>query len=295
MVEVKWRKGGIYLRIQNIIPSFLALYESKKDLGIPDLDKYINENRDVFDHYFPTHCPKTDERLLVAIEKFPAKIEDIRVISEQLPRIIKELDELYTKTFNNDLDIHYKMLVGTYGSNAFVTREIKGDIYFAVEKLSPKTGHLKVITAHEIGHVTHFSFAASREMDWTTVDWMHGLTTLYTEGAATYLSKKIVPGLNESVYFTYDDDGEPWVTCYEENKTEVKQRFLEDVLSGWDMEKGKEWFRLSGGGYFGHNRLGYLLGTDYVEHLVDRIGEQAALEFWNGNDVKEDILAWLEQ
>ena len=31
-------------------------------------------------------------------------------------------------------------------------------------------------------------------MDWKTVDWMHGLTTLYTEGAATYLSKKIVPG-----------------------------------------------------------------------------------------------------
>lgn len=281
------------MRIHNIIPNFLAMYESKGNIGIFDLKTYIEENSEVFDHYFPIHCPKTAERFQVALDNYPAKIEDIYSISKQLPGIIKEIDELYTKTFHNDLDIHYKALVGTYGSNAFVTREIKGDIYFAVEKLSSKRDHLRVITAHEIGHVTHFSFAARQGMDWTSVDWMHGLTTLYMEGAATYLSKKIVPGLHDSVYFTYDDGGEPWAMCYEENKEEVKQRFLEDVLSGWDMIKEKEWFRLSGGGYFGYNRLGYLLGTDYVEYLVGRIGEQAALAFWNGNDVKKDILTWL--
>ncbi len=269
------------------------MFESKKNFSILDLETYIEEYSEVFDHYFPIHCPKTTERFQSALDNYPAKIEDIHIISKKLPGIIKEIDELYTKTFHNDLDIHYKVLVGTYGSNAFVTREIKGDIYFAVEKLSSKTDHLKVITAHEIGHVTHFSFAARQGMDWTTVDWMHGLTTLYTEGAATYLSKKIVPGLNESVYYTYDDDGDKWVTCYQENKIAVKQRFLEDVLSGWDMIKEKEWFRLSGGDYFGYNRLGYLLGTDYVEYLVDRIGEQAALAFWNGNDVKKDSLTWL--
>jgi hypothetical protein len=35
------------------------------------------------------------------------------------------------------------------------------------------------------------------------------------------------------------------------------------------------------------------LGTDYVEQLVDRLGEKAALTFWVGNDLKEDILMWL--
>ena len=294
MDKVNLEKGGVHLHIHNIIPDFLAMYESKKDLRMSDLETYIDKNTEVFDHYFPIHCPTTAERLQAAIEKYPMKIRDIHIMSERLPKIIKEIDELYTKTFQNDLDIRYIVLVGTYGSNAFVTREIKGDIYFAVEKLSPEIDHLKVITAHEIGHVTHFSFAARQGMDWTTVDWTHGLTTLYTEGAATYLSKKIVPGLNESVYFTYDEGGGPWVTCYQENKTEVKQRFVEDVLSGWNVEKEREWFRLSGGDYFGHNRLGYLLGTDYVEHLVNAIGEEAALAFWNGNDVKKDILTWLE-
>lgn len=283
------------MRIKTIIPDFLALYDSKTKFELHDLETYINRHPEVFDKYFPNHCPKTEERLQAATDTYPGKLNDIRTMSEKLPRIIEEIDGVYTKVFNNDLAINYTILVGTFGSNAFVTREIKGDIYFATEKLSPVTEHLKVIVAHEIGHVTHFSFADRQGMDWKTVDWIHGLTTLYTEGVATYLSRKIVPGLNQSVYFTYDDDGDSWVNCFEGNKREVKQRFLQDVLSGWDTVKEKEWFRLSGGSYFGYNRLGYLLGTKYVEHLVERVGEEEAFTFWNGNDMKADIVAWLKK
>ncbi|QUW21110.1 aminopeptidase [Sporosarcina sp. Marseille-Q4063] len=282
------------MRIENIIPDFLVVYESNQDFRMTDLEKYINKHPDIFKQYFPNHCPKTEERLQMAINKYPTKIDDIRMISEQLPTIIKDVEALFNKTFKLDMALHYKLIVGTFGSNAFVTRDNKREIYFAVEKLSADIEHLKVIVAHEIGHVAHFSFATNQDMDWTTVDWMHGLTTLYTEGAATYLSEKIVPDLNESVYFTYDDEGDSWVKCYEVNKTEVKRRFLEDVSNGWNMAKEKEWFRLSGGNYFGHNRLGYLLGTDYVEQLVDRVGEEEALTFWVENDVKKDILAWLD-
>ena len=168
--------------------------------------------------YFPNHCPKTEERLQLAIDKYPTKVDDIRIISKQLPSIIKDIEVLFNKTFKLDLALYYKLIVGTFGSNAFVTRDNKREIYFAVEKLSADIEHLRVIVAHEIGHVTHFSFRSNQDMDWTTVDWTNGLTTLYTEGAATYLSKKIVPNLNESVYFTYDGDGATWVKCYEINK-----------------------------------------------------------------------------
>lgn len=281
--------------IQNIIPDFLALYESKKEFELPDLETYINGHPEVFEQYFPNHCPRTEERLQAAIEKYPMKIEGIRTISEKLPVIIQEIETDYKNGFPLNFDLGYKLIVGTYGSNAFVTRNNKREIYFAVEKLSSETDHLKVIVAHEIGHVAHFSFATHKGMDWTKVDWMHGLTTLYTEGAATYLSEKIVPKLSKPVYISYDDDGDPWIKYFQANKPEVKQRFLNDASSGWDMTKEKEWFRLSGGSYFGYNRLGYLLGTDYVEYLVGRIGEEEALTFWNGNDVKADILAWLEK
>lgn len=279
--------------IDNRIPSFLSMYDTKKQLTLADLEEYFNENEQIFKDYFPIHCPKTDERLQLAIDKYDSKIQDIRTISNTLPAIVEEVEDGFQQTYQLDMELNHVLMVGTFGSNAFVTRDNKRKIFFAVEKLSAKREHLKVIVAHEIGHVTHFSLATRLGMDWGAVDWMHGLTTLYTEGAATYLSRKIVPGLRESVYFTYDDAGDPWVMCYKENKSAIKRRFLEDASGEWDMVKEKEWFRLRGGGYFGYERLGYLLGTDYMEQLVDEIGEEKALTFWHENDVKKDILAWL--
>ena len=281
--------------IQNIIPDFLTGYESNTDFKVSDIEAYIQMYPEVFDHYFPNHCPRTEPRFQAAIVQYRDKIEDIRLISERLPEIIEKIETDFSTMFPGDFNLSYKLIVGTFGSNAFVSPDNRREIYFATEKLSPKTDHLKVIVAHEIGHVAHFSFATNQGMDWAAVDWLHGLTTLYVEGAATYLSKKVVPELKESVYFTYDDDGDSWVTCYEENKVQVKKRFLKDVLAGWDMRKEREWFRLGGGNYFGYNRLGYLLGTDYIEYLVRRIGEERALTFWKENDLKEDIMLWLEK
>ncbi|MCG7343510.1 aminopeptidase [Sporosarcina sp. ACRSL] len=281
------------MKIENYIPAFLDFWESVKKPTLLDLESYLADNDDVYEKYFPIHCPRTEERLSAALQKYAGKVDDIRSISANLPSIIEEVNETYRQTFDFDVELTFKLIVGTFGSNAFVTRDNKREIYFAVEKLSAEPEHLRVITAHEIGHVAHFSMATKGGMDWSEVDWGHGLTTLFTEGAATYLSKRTVPGLEEPVYFTYDDEGEPWVKCFEENKAEVKRRFLEDALGEWDMAKEKEWFRLSGGSYFGYNRIGYLLGTDYVEHLVERLGEDAALTFWNGNDVKADIIEWL--
>ena len=281
------------MNIENNIPTFLDFWESTSQPALVDLESYLQEQEKLYEKYFPIHCPKTEERLSAALEKYEDKIDDIRSISASLPAIIQELVEEYQNSFGFDLDLSFKLIVGTFGSNAFVTRDNKREIYFAVEKLSAERDHLRVIAAHEIGHVTHFSLATRQGMDWSTVDWGQGLTTLFTEGAATYLSKRTVPGLSEPVYFTYDDEGEPWLKCYKENKAEVKRRFLEDATGEWDMTKEKEWFRLSGGSYFGYNRIGYILGTDYVDQLVERIGEEAALTFWNGNDVKADIMEWL--
>lgn len=281
------------MTIDNRIPSFLSMFDAKPQLTLADLEEYFIENELIFKDYFPMHCPKTEERLLLAIDKYNHKIQDIRTISSTLPSIVEEMEKRFQQVFQLDLALRHVLMVGTFGSNAFVTRDDRRKIFFAVEKLSAKREHLEVIVAHEIGHVIHFALATRQGLDWSTVDWGHGLTTLFTEGAATYLSKKIVPGLFESVYFTYDDAGDPWVRCYEDHKSEIKQRFLEDVTGDWDMVKEKEWFRLRGGNYFGYERLGYLLGTDYVEQLVARLGEEQALIFWHGNDVKKDILAWL--
>ena len=282
------------MKIVNEIPGFLKRFDSGKQMTVKELIAYFDEHEAIYENYFPMHCPKTDERLQMAIDKYDGKIQDIRTISRTLPSIVEQMDAGFQQAFKLDLDCSYVLMVGSFGSNAFVTRDDRRKIFFAVEKLSPNPEHLQVITAHEIGHVSHFALATRQGLDWSTVDWMHGLTTLYTEGVATYLSKKMVPGLPESIYFTYDDLGDPWVKCYEEHKSDVKRRFFEDAAGEWDLGKEKEWFRLRGGSYFGYERLGYLLGTEYVEQLVGKLGEEQALTFWHGNDVKKDILAWLE-
>ena len=45
--------------------------------------------------------------------------------SERLPVIIKDTENLFNETFKLNMALNYKLLVGTFGSNAFVTRDNK--------------------------------------------------------------------------------------------------------------------------------------------------------------------------
>ncbi|MGZ7149075.1 aminopeptidase [Bacillus sp. BC08] len=280
--------------INNIIPSFLKLLESG-DIGLHNLNKYYERHTEVFKEYFTFHCPKTEERLCSAIEKYPEKIEDIHIVSENLPRIIQEINVNYYIQFGFDVELTFYIFVGAFGSNAFVEREIIGDIFFAAEKLSPDLNHLRVIVAHEIGHIYHNVMLQNDGMDWGEAEWADATVNLYREGVATYLSKQIMTGLNGSVYYSYDNEGERWLQYCIENEEHIKKRFLEDYIEGWTFDKEKEWFRLSGGQYFGYNRLGYFLGTAFVEYVVQALGESEAFTFWNKHNLKSSVMDWLSK
>lgn len=238
--------------INNTIPSFLKLWESD-DVELEVLNQYFTSHPEIFDEYFKDHCPKTRERLSNAIKQYPEKIEDIRIIAEALPTIIQEIMNAYQYKYNFDVNMKFHLFIGGFGSNAFVEKEIIGDIFFAAEKLSPDLNHLRVIVAHEIGHIYHNVMLQNDGMDWGKAEWADATVNLYREGVATYLSKQIMKGLNESVYYSYDNEGERWLQYCIENEEHIKKRFLEDYIVGWTFEKEKEWFRLSGGNYFGYN------------------------------------------
>ncbi|MED1302435.1 aminopeptidase [[Bacillus thuringiensis] serovar konkukian] len=278
--------------INNTILSFLKLWEST-DVELAVLNQYCTSHPEIFEEYFKYHCPKTKERLSNAINLYPAKIEDIRIIAESLPTIIQEITNEYRNKYSFDVNMKFHIFVGAFGSNAFVEREIIGDIFFAVEKLSLDLNHLRVIVAHEIGHIYHNVMLQNNGMDWEKAEWTDAAVNLYREGVATYVSKQIVKGLNESVYYSYDDDGERWLQYSIENEEQIKKRFLEDYIEGWTFEKEKEWFRLSGGQYFGYNRLGYFLGTAFVEYVAQALGESEVFTFWNKHNLKRDVMDWL--
>ncbi|MDA1652354.1 aminopeptidase [Bacillus cereus group sp. TH160LC] len=280
--------------INNTIPSFLKLWEGT-DVELTVLNQYFTSHPEIFEEYFKYHCPKTKERLSNAINLYPTKIEDIRIIAELLPNIIQEITNEYDNKFNFDVNMKFHLFVGAFSSNAFVEREIIGDIFFAVEKLSPDLNHLRVIVAHEIGHIYHNVMLQQARMDWSKAEWNDASVSLYREGVATYLSKKFVNDLNESVYYSYNSDGDPWLQYYKENEEKIKKRFLQDYAEGWTDEKEKEWFRLSGGNYFGYNRIGYFLGTAFVTYIVQAFGERKALTFWRNHNLKSIVMDWLSK
>ncbi|AAS41834.1 conserved hypothetical protein [Bacillus cereus ATCC 10987] len=219
----------------------------------------------------------------------------LSIIAETLPTIIQEITNKYRNKYSFDVNMKFHIFVGAFGSNAFVEREIMGDIFFAVEKLSPDLNHLRVMVAHEIGHIYHNVMLQNNGMDWEKAEWTDAAVNLYREGVATYVSKQIVKGLNESVYYSYDDDGERWLQYCIENEEQIKKRFLEDYIEGWTFEKEKEWFRLSGGQYFGYNRLGYFLGTAFVEYVAQALGESEVFTFWNKHNLKRSVMDWLSK
>ncbi|HDX9628513.1 TPA: aminopeptidase [Bacillus cereus] len=280
--------------INNTIPSFLKLWESD-DVELEVLNQYFTSHPEIFEEYFKYHCPKTRERLSNAIKQYPEKIKDIRIIAEVLPAIIHEITSEYLYKYNFDVNMKFHIFVGGFGSNAFVEREIIGDLFFAAEKLSPDLNHLRVIVAHEIGHIYHNVMLQNDGMDWGKADWADATVNLYREGVATYLSKQIMKGLNESVYYSYDNEGGRWLQYYIENEEHIKKRFLDDYIEGWTFEKEKEWFRLSGGQYFGYNRLSYFLGTAFVEYVAQASGESEVFTFWNKHNLKRDVMNWLSK
>lgn len=279
--------------ILNTIPDFLKIYRDNSELKITDLESYYALYPNIFEFYFLNHCPKTSERLTEAIAKYPQKLKEIEITNEILPHVIKKVVSDYDRKYDIKIDSKFNLFVGGFGSNAFIDHKIVADVYMAAEKLSPKDEHLRVMVSHELGHVYHNIRSDQKGLEWKKVEWTSPFIALYREGVATFCSQQIAVGLSEDVYYSYDDKGTNWLAFYKENRREIKKRFLRDATGTWSMDKEKEWFRLSGGKYFGFNRLGYFIGTEYVHHLVHEFGEKKAITYWCSNDIHKSATEWL--
>ncbi|MGE7921253.1 hypothetical protein ACQKM9_20280 [Viridibacillus sp. NPDC093762] len=59
------------------------------------------------------------------------------------------------------------------------------------------------------------------------------------------------------------------------------------------MEEEKKWFRLSGGKRYGYNRLGYLIGKEFISDSVQKLGINETFIIWAKNDIRHLINEWL--
>jgi len=276
------------MKIIDTIPFFMRSYQASPDR----LRNYHDKYPEVFKEYFSYHCKNTEERHLQSIAKY--SLTAINDVHAKIIPVIEEVAGRYSAVYQVSFPIEVNLIVGGFGSNAFTHRMIIPNITFALEKLSPGTDHLKAIVAHEFGHACHNIISNNRDIVWSNIRWENPLTWLYQEGAATHFSRMTAPGLNTSVYFSFDDGGDEWLEFAVSNQHDIKLEFAEDYVSKTADAIFLEWFSIRGGERFGYSRLGYFLGDMFFQSLVERMGERHAITAWKRPDFIDSAEVWLD-
>lgn len=279
------------MKINDTVPYFLKNYEPT----ISFLRKYYAEYPGIFADYFAGHCKDTDERHGESIKKYPQHFSTIKQVYKNILPIIEEVAAEYEKLYQITFPIEINLIVGGFGSNAYTNRQIIPNITFALEKLSPEPNHLRVIVAHEFGHVAQNIISDSAGMDWPKVDWINPLLWLYREGAATHFSRQIVSNEHPSIYFSYDDEGDDWLSFANANTRDIKNAFAEDYLVLKPDDLFHEWFSINGGKKLGYSRLAYFIGYLFFQHELEKFGEMAPIVAWKEEDFLERVKQWLIQ
>ncbi|WP_026908194.1 DUF5700 domain-containing putative Zn-dependent protease [Paucisalibacillus globulus] len=263
---------------------------------LSSLRAYYNNFPDIFEFYFQVHCKNTDDRLNQAIRMYSSDWDSIKEVHDCIGNLIEIVVQGYQSNYQLQFPIAVNLIVGAYGSNGYTNHQIIPDITLAIERLEPEEDSLKVLIAHEFGHAAHHIISNNHQMDWKSVQWDHPYTWLLQEGTATHFSKQIVRLLKESIYFSYDNDGDEWLKFAKNNKQEIIKRFTSDLLSKENnQEIFKEWFSIHGGTTFGFSRLGYFLADAMFQDFVKEIGEINTLLLWKEDNFFQIVEEWLNK
>lgn len=275
------------MRVNDTTEAFFQLHDA--DEGF-DLKEYHRMFPNVFHTYFQGYCLKTDERMVTTNKRYAEDYSKIKKVRALLPDVIEKATAKCETYFGFSIDIPVHLFIGLYASNAFVDHH--SAIYLAIEKLYPDPALLEVIFTHEIIHSYHNHILDHAGIEWTAIDWADVRNSIYREGIATYFSQIIATGHSESVYYTYDYHGGASLEFYKMHFKKIVKTFLTDFENKTiDMER--EWLRLSGGEHFGHNRMGYFLGTAFVTDLCKTLPDSDVLVLLAENEVTTEIDRWI--
>ncbi|PYF08406.1 hypothetical protein [Ureibacillus chungkukjangi] len=275
-----------------IIDTFSAFPE---ELSLDLLRQYYAKYPQIFNTYFLYHCKDTDERLNKAIEKYADDWESIEKVHHSIKDLIEEVVGHYKEKYQIEFPVSVNLIIGAYGSNAYTHREIIPDLTFAMERLSFEENPLRVIIAHEFGHAAHNIISDAHQIEWKNIQWTHPFITLLQEGAATHFSRQIIPDLKESIYFSYDNEGDEWLGFAKANREKIIRCFANDIDNGkTSIEIFKEWFSINGGVTFGYSRLAYFIADCFFQYSIKQTSELDTLLLWKNERYFEVIDEWLK-
>ncbi|GAA0358457.1 hypothetical protein [Bacillus horti] len=277
------------MKIIDTVPFFKENYKPTLQF----LRSYYDTYPEIFEEYFAYHCKDTEERHKQSISKYPQYLTTIEEVHRNITPIIHEVTDEYSRIFNVTFPIEVNLIVGGFGSNAFTYRQIIPNITFALEKLSPIPEHLKAIVAHEFGHATHNIISNQTAINWKEIQWTSPLVWLFQEGAATHFSRRTVPQLHESVYFSFNEEGNEWLQFAQLNKADIITEFAKDYTSETPQSLFREWFSINGGKRFGFSRLGYFIGDMFFQSLIRNKSEVKAITAWEKREFLKETKDWL--
>ncbi|WP_010097254.1 DUF5700 domain-containing putative Zn-dependent protease [Ornithinibacillus scapharcae] len=261
---------------------------------LDSLREYYQKYPSIFDFYFQFHCKNSNERLNQALVKYSNDWPSIEKVQEKIGSLVVKVVQRYKSLYDLDFPISVNLIVGAYGSNGYTNHKIIPDITFALERVTYEEDPLQVLIAHEFGHAAHNIISNNHNMDWKSVQWNHPFTWLLQEGAATHFSRKIIPDLEESIYFSYKYGENEWLEFARNNVQEIIEKFTLDLQRGKpNQEIFKEWFSINGGETFGYSRLGYYIADCLFQDFVRRIGEVQTLRLWKNETFFQEIGNWL--
>lgn len=276
--------------LHNTVPTFLHLFEQNPGLSEADLQsRYHQQYDEIFTIYFRDYVRMAPGRIASALERYPADLDRIRKATVAAPGVLEGLLARAGATFGFEPPTELFLLVGVYASNAWVDR--KSRLGLAVER-APEGAALEVLLAHELCHRYHFAYLAQAGYDWkrpiTTAFWA------YLEGIATHYSRLLCPNAADELIFCHDPapESQAWVRFARETEGQIGAA-LRPVLGETDAEVAREWFKLSGGQLFGHNRLGYYMGTRFIEHLAEHMDIREIMTLVQREPVEPLMERWL--
>lgn len=278
------------MKITNTIPFFLETGHLSADF----FREYHRQYPDIFAQYFQYHCRNHEKRIPKSIEQLECEKNHIQRVQENILPIIHETAARFKAAYGVEFPIEVSLIAGIYGSNAYTWRQIIPNITFALEQLTDDKEHLRAIVSHEFGHAAQNILSDQAGMDWKSVSWNNPLIWLNQEGAAIHFSRKIAPGLASSAYFSFNDQGDAWLSFAKSHANEIKKKFYEDFQKDQHEDLYREWFSIRGGQTFGYSRLGYFIGDLFFQSQIERLGEERAIIAWCNTGFPDQVQIWLE-
>ncbi|MGH9178949.1 MAG: hypothetical protein ACRD0N_10400 [Acidimicrobiales bacterium] len=173
------------------------------------------------------------------------------------------------------------LMVGAYSANVLVGR--LGDdvaVFHCLEWFQSEEGS-RVLVTHEDAHAWHQIVLGTRPPE-DDAAW-----TAFSEGVATQVSRRVVPGRPDDDYFWFGHEGfEDWLPWCQEHRAELLARFR-DELDGEGTAEA--WF---GSGLVEKRwRLGYFVADELVGGMGQPLPELVAMSVDEARAAVREALA----